>query len=98
MEKLLGWALAPVAWLIGVPWSDAIQFGSLLGTKVVVNEFVAYLELAKVIGATDGVTPFVSAKSTIMATFALCGFANFSSIAIQLGGIGPRGVGERRMR
>ena len=89
MEMLLGWTLAPIAWLIGVPWSDAVQFGSLLGTKVVLNEFVAYLELAKVIGAAEGVTPFVSAKTTVMATFALCGFANFSSIAIQLGGIGP---------
>ncbi|RMF60654.1 MAG: NupC/NupG family nucleoside CNT transporter [Calditrichaeota bacterium] len=84
MEKLLGWALSPMAWIIGVPWKDATNFGSLLGTKVVVNEFVAYLELAKDIKAT-----ILSEKTVIMATYALCGFANFSSIAIQIGGIGP---------
>ena len=89
IEMLLGWGLAPIAWLMGVPWADAVQFGSLLGTKVVVNEFVAYLDLAEIIAAGEGVTPFVSEKTTVMATFALCGFANFSSIAIQIGGIGP---------
>jgi CNT family concentrative nucleoside transporter len=85
LQQLLGWVLAPVAWLIGVPWADATQFGALLGTKVVVNEFVAYLSLAEAIG-----TEALTAKTTLMATFALCGFANFSSSAIQIGGIGPR--------
>lgn len=84
LQQLFGWTLAPLAWLIGVPWADAVQFGSLLGTKIVLNEFVAYLGLASEIEAG-----LLSAKATVMATFALCGFANFSSIAIQIGGIGP---------
>ncbi|AEN72338.1 Na+ dependent nucleoside transporter domain protein [Rhodothermus marinus SG0.5JP17-172] len=84
MEQLFGWTLAPVAWLIGVPWSDAAQFGALVGTKLVVNEFVAYLNLSTLIGQNA-----LSDKAVVMATFALCGFANFSSIAIQIGGIGP---------
>ncbi len=84
MERLFGWILAPVAWLIGVPWSDAAQFGALVGTKLVVNEFVAYLNLSTLIGQNA-----LSGKAVVMATFALCGFANFSSIAIQIGGIGP---------
>ena len=84
LQQLLGWTIAPVAWLVGVPWQDAVMFGSLLGTKVILNEFVAYLEMASAIG--EGL---LSDKATIMATFALCGFANLSSIAIQIGGIGP---------
>ena len=84
LQQIFGWTLAPIAWLVGVPWADAIQFGSLLGTKIVLNEFVAYLNLAEVISVGT-----FSAKSIVMATFALCGFANFSSIAIQIGGIGP---------
>jgi len=84
LERLFGWTLAPVAWLIGVPWSDAAQFGALVGTKLVVNEFVAYLNLSTLIGQNA-----LSDKTVVMATFALCGFANFSSIAIQIGGIGP---------
>jgi len=84
LERLFGWTLAPVAWLIGVPWSDATQFGALVGTKIVVNEFVAYLNLSTLIGQNA-----LSDKAIVMATFALCGFANFSSIAIQIGGIGP---------
>lgn len=83
IETLLGWLLAPIAFAIGVPWSDAINMGSLLGTKVVLNEFVAYLQMAEFI--SDDV---LGAKTITMATFALCGFANFSSIAIQIGGIG----------
>lgn len=83
IETLLGWILAPIAFAIGVPWADAVNFGSLLGTKVVLNEFVAYLQLADMV--SDEV---ISPKSITMATFALCGFANFSSIAIQIGGIG----------
>lgn len=84
LEQLLGWVVAPVAWAIGVPWADAVHFGALLGTKVVVNEFVAYLNLSSSIAAGS-----LSPKAIVMATFALCGFANLSSIAIQLGGIGP---------
>lgn len=83
IEMMLGWLFAPIAWLIGVPWSDAVNMGSLLGTKIVLNEFVAYLKLAEEVGAAN-----LSPKTIAMATFALCGFANFSSIAIQIGGIG----------
>lgn len=83
IETLLGWALAPIAFLLGVPWADAVNMGSLLGTKVVLNEFVAYLQMADMV--SEGV---LSPKTITMATFALCGFANFSSIAIQIGGIG----------
>lgn len=83
IESLLGWIIAPVAFIVGVPWADAVNMGSLLGTKVVLNEFVAYLQMADMV--EQGL---LSPKSITMATFALCGFANFSSIAIQIGGIG----------
>lgn len=83
IESVLGWVIAPIAFLIGVPWADAVNMGSLLGTKVVLNEFVAYLQMADMV--EQGL---LSPKSITMATFALCGFANFSSIAIQIGGIG----------
>ncbi|MCB1636517.1 MAG: NupC/NupG family nucleoside CNT transporter, partial [Xanthomonadales bacterium] len=81
IQSLLGILLAPIAAVIGVPWQDALQVGSLIGQKVVLNEFVAYSELVRVQGElTD--------KGRLIATYALCGFANFSSIAIQIGGIG----------
>lgn len=83
IETLLGWVIAPIAFIVGVPWADAINMASLLGTKVVLNEFVAYLQLADMV-EQNVLTP----KTVTMATFALCGFANFSSIAIQIGGIG----------
>lgn len=83
IETLLGWVIAPIAFVVGVPWADAINMGSLLGTKVVLNEFVAYLQLADMVKQNT-----LSPKTVTMATFALCGFANFSSIAIQIGGIG----------
>lgn len=83
IEKVLGWLIAPIAFVVGAPWADAVNFGSLLGTKVVLNEFVAYTQLSEMVSATK-----LSQKTITMATFALCGFANFSSIAIQIGGIG----------
>jgi CNT family concentrative nucleoside transporter len=83
LELLLGYLFRPIAWLLGVPWSEAGQVGSLIGIKTVVNEFVGYTELAKMIKAGT-----LSPRSQILATYALCGFANFSSIAIQIGGIG----------
>ncbi|PAU93789.1 NupC/NupG family nucleoside CNT transporter [Aliifodinibius salipaludis] len=83
IERVLGWIIAPIAFVVGVPWEDAINMGSLLGTKVVLNEFVAYLQLSDMVSASE-----ISDKTIRMATFALCGFANFSSIAIQIGGIG----------
>jgi CNT family concentrative nucleoside transporter len=81
LQVLFGWLLAPVAWLMGVPWKDAAQVGDLLGTRFVLNEFVAFIRLGEVQNAID-------LKSKTIATFALCGFANISSIAIQVGGIG----------
>ncbi|MBN8707013.1 MAG: NupC/NupG family nucleoside CNT transporter [Bacteroidetes bacterium] len=84
LELLLGLVLQFVGFGIGVPWSDALNFGSLIGTKLVLNEFVAYLNLADLVQAGA-----ISEKTIRMATFALCGFANISSIAIQIGGIGP---------
>jgi CNT family concentrative nucleoside transporter len=83
IEKIMGWIIAPFAYIIGVPWADAINIGSLLGIKVVLNEFLAYTQLSEMVN--DGI---LTDKTITMATFALCGFANFSSIAIQIGGIG----------
>ena len=84
LEWILGRLLAPLAWVMGVPWQDATAIGSLIGVKTVLNEFVAYLQLSGMLtGGTD-----LSPRSVIIATYALCGFANFSSIAIQIGGIG----------
>jgi CNT family concentrative nucleoside transporter len=81
LQTLLGYPLAPVAWLLGVPWQDAATIGNLMGTKVVVNEFVAFSMLGPLKG-------HIADRSFTIATFALCGFANFSSIGIQIGGIG----------
>ncbi len=81
LQTLFGYALAPVAWMLGVPWQDAMQVGNLMGIKVVLNEFVAFSQL----GPLKGV---ISPRSFTIATYALCGFANFSSIGIQIGGIG----------
>jgi len=72
---------APVAWIMGVPWKDAHAIGDLLGTRLVLNEFVAFLKLGPMKSTLDP-------RSFVIATYALCGFANFSSIAIQIGGIG----------
>ena len=83
LQTVLGWILAPLAWLMGVPWKDAPEIGALLGIKTAVNEFVAYLQMTTMI-TEEGLSP----RSVIIATYALCGFANFSSIAIQIGGIG----------
>ena len=87
LAAIFGWVLAPLAWVIGVPWQDATVVGSLIGQKVVINEFVAYLQLAEIVnGQVAGVT--LTDQGKLIATYALCGFANFSSIAIQIGGIG----------
>jgi len=87
MEAVLGLVFKPFAFLMGVPWSEAGQIGSLLGKRMVINEFVAFIELGKLAA--------LSPKAKLIATFALCGFANFSSIAIQIGGIGAL-IPERR--
>ncbi len=87
LATLFGYVLAPIAWVIGTPWADATTVGSLIGQKVVINEFVAYMDLSEIIkGNVAGVT--LSDEGRLIATYALCGFANFSSIAIQIGGIG----------
>jgi CNT family concentrative nucleoside transporter len=91
LELILGWVLAPLAWIMGVPWHDAVEIGSLLGVKTVVNEFVAYLQLATSLQEGAPLDP----RSVVIATYALCGFANFSSIAIQIGGIGGIAPGRR---
>jgi concentrative nucleoside transporter, CNT family len=81
LEQLFGWVLAPVAWLIGVPWKDCNTIGNLLGVRMVLNELVAFSRLGPLKASLDP-------RSFTIATFALCGFANFSSIGIQIGGIG----------
>jgi CNT family concentrative nucleoside transporter len=81
LQTLFGYALAPVAWVIGVPWQDAKAVGNLMGTKLVLNEFVAFSMLGPMKG-------HIAERSFTIATYALCGFANFSSIGIQIGGIG----------
>ena len=81
LQLILGWVFAPIAWALGVPWHDAPTIGNLLGTRMVLNEFVAYSQLGPLKASLDP-------KSFTIATFALCGFANFSSIGIQIGGIG----------
>jgi CNT family concentrative nucleoside transporter len=81
LQGILGRVFAPVAWLLGVKYNDCATIGNLLGTRMILNEFVAFLELGK-IGKT------LDPRSFVIATYALCGFANLSSIAIQVGGIG----------
>jgi CNT family concentrative nucleoside transporter len=81
MQQIFGWVFAPIAWSLGVPWKDAPAIGNLLGTRMVLNEFIAFSQLGTI---KDTLDP----RSFTIATFALCGFANFSSIGIQIGGIG----------
>lgn len=88
-QRLLGWLMAPVVWLIGIPWSEATAAGALMGVKTVLNELVAYLELARLPEGT------LSDRSQIIITYALCGFANFGSLGIMIGGLGAMAP-ERR--
>ncbi|MDA3861888.1 MAG: NupC/NupG family nucleoside CNT transporter [Melioribacteraceae bacterium] len=85
LQFILGFVLQFLAYGIGVPWESAMQFGSLFGTKIVLNEFVAYFDMSSLIASKE----LVNEKTILMATYALCGFANFSSIAIQIGGLSP---------
>jgi len=90
VEQIFGWIFSPIAWLIGIPWQDCHTIGNLLGLRMVTNELVAFQRLGPL---RDGLDP----RSFTIATFALCGFANFSSIGIQIGGIGalaPNKKGE----
>jgi CNT family concentrative nucleoside transporter len=83
LEVILGYLFRPLAWVMGVPWEEADSVGSLLGIKTVINEFVGYARLQEMVKAGE-----LSERSRTIATYAMCGFANFSSIAIQIGGIG----------
>jgi CNT family concentrative nucleoside transporter len=80
-ERILGVLLAPVAWTLGVPWADAPRVGELLGIKVVLNEFLAYQRLSTLL-------PELSPRASLIASYAICGFGNFGSLAILLGGLG----------
>lgn len=88
LEGILGYLFSPIAWLLGIPWSEAVYAGSFIGQKLVLNEFIAYINL---VGSSDG----LSDHSRAVVTFALCGFANFSSIAILLGGLGVMAPSRR---
>jgi len=89
LQGILGWIMAPVVWLVGVPWSEARTAGALMGTKTVLNELVAYLDLARLTDAE------ISLRSRLLMTYALCGFANLGSLGILIGGMGAM-VPERR--
>jgi CNT family concentrative nucleoside transporter len=92
LQLILGKVLSPLAWVMGVAWEDAQTVGSLLGTKTVLNEFVAYLDLSALL--RDGAIK--DPRSVVIATYALCGFANFGSIAIQVGGISAIAPNRRK--
>ncbi|MCY4283055.1 MAG: nucleoside:proton symporter [Gammaproteobacteria bacterium] len=81
LQRMLGWFMAPFAWLMGIPWADAQIAGSLLGTKVIVNELVAYINMAELAPET------LSARTRFIMTYALCSFSNFGSLAIMIGGL-----------
>ena len=88
LQGLLGWLLAPLAWLAGIPWDEAHVAGALLATKTVINELVAYLDLAA--------SPELSERSRLLMTYALCGFANLGSLGIMIGGLGTMSPERRR--
>ncbi len=89
LQRVFGWVLAPVVWVLGIPWSDAVDAGQLLGTKVVLNELVAYIDMSNL---PEGA---LTEKSALIMTYAICGFANFGSVGIMLGGLAAI-VPERR--
>jgi len=88
VSRFMGWGMGPVAWLLGVPWAEAPLVGQLLGKKLIFNEFVAYVDLAQV-------APRLSDRSVLIAVYALCGFANFASVGIQIGALGSLVPGQR---
>lgn len=92
LQKIFGFVFAPLAWIMGVPWKDCFVIGNLMGVKTAVNEFVAYFDFAVFIKQNPGV---LAERSMIIATYALCGFSNFLSIAIQIGGIGALAPNRR---
>lgn len=92
LQMIFGWVLAPLAWLMGVPWADAVDVGALMGVKTVINDFVAYLQLAGTLEAGSTMSP----RAVVICTYALLGFANFATIAILIGGIGGIAPDRRR--
>ena len=94
LELMLGWAFSPLAFLLGVPWDEAVVAGSFIGQKLVVNEFVAYLNFAPYLA--EGAAVVLSPKTVAIISFSLCGFANLSSIAILLGGLGGMAPSRRK--
>lgn len=92
IEMILGWVFRPLAWTLGVPWEDCPEVGTLLGEKLVLTEFIAYVHLADMANAES---PEISRRSSQIAAYALCGFANFASIAIQIGGLSTIAPGKR---
>jgi CNT family concentrative nucleoside transporter len=81
LQRMLGWLMAPLVWLMGIPWNEAVTAGALMGTKTVLNELIAYLELARLPEGT------LSPRSTLMMFYAMCGFANLGSLGIMIGGL-----------
>ncbi|MFH1131316.1 MAG: nucleoside transporter C-terminal domain-containing protein [Pseudomonadota bacterium] len=91
-QQILGWLLSPLAWCMGVPWAEAPQIGQLMGVKLVLTELLAYKNLQ---GMLEVGQPILSMRSAVVASYALCGFANVASIGIQIGGIGPMAPSRR---
>ena len=89
LQRMLGYLMAPVCWLMGLPWSEAVTAGSLMGTKTVLNELIAYVDFSKL--APDALDP----RSKLIMLYAMCGFANFASLGIMIGGLGTMAP-ERR--
>jgi CNT family concentrative nucleoside transporter len=92
LQNLLGWVNAPFAWLMGAPLKDCVPFGQILGERIVLNEFIGYLDLTNLVKQNPNA---LDPRTVVLATYALCGFANFSSIAIQIGGIGSLAPNRR---
>lgn len=90
LQRILGWILAPAVWLMGIPWSEAPGAGALMGTKTILNEFIAYVDLSRL---EPGV---LSPRATLIMTYAMCGFANPGSLGIMIGGLGTMAPGRRR--
>jgi CNT family concentrative nucleoside transporter len=81
LERMLGWIMAPVCWLMGIPWAQAVTAGGLMGVKTILNELIAYLQLAAL--PVDALDP----RSRLIMLYALCGFANFGSLGIMIAGL-----------
>jgi CNT family concentrative nucleoside transporter len=92
LEYILGLIFAPVAWIMGVPTDDIMLVGQLLGKKTAINEVVAYVDMSALLASDENI---MSEKSILIATYALCGFSNFSSIGIQIGGISAIAPSQR---